>query len=265
MDVGYETDDKLVIPDKARWVIVYTVQMSTETMKYGPTVLGAQTTGLSYTRLYTIYGQLHEFIRGLGYHSYGASAMNGFGIYPAFGVLAGLGELSRLNRLVTPEYGPMVRLVALATDLPLAPTKPINFGVVEFCKDCKTCAEACPSGALSVEREPSWEPKGPWSNTGHKAWFEDSVKCRNYWNTCGTNCGTCFSVCPYAVDDEASLHAIVKGTIASTSAFNSFFVAGDRKAFPFEPGQPMKNPEDWWKDLNLAEMGIDTRRGNRHI
>lgn len=265
VDVGYEDDKKLVIPDKARWVISFTIQMSTETMKYGPTALGSLTTGLTYTRMWTIYSQLHEFIRGLGYNSYGASRFNGFGIYPAFATMAGLGEMSRLNRLITPEYGPMVRTVSMATDLPLAPTKPITFGVMDFCKDCKICAEMCPSGALSMDREPSWETKGPWNNPGHRAYFEDSVKCRNYWNTCGTNCGICFSVCPYAVDDEASLHRIVKGTIASTTAFNSLLVAADRKAFPAQPEKPMKDPESWWKDENLAEMGIDTRRGGRKI
>ncbi|WP_019851504.1 reductive dehalogenase [Desulfitobacterium sp. PCE1] len=265
IDVGYEDEKKLVIPEKARYAIVYTVQMSTETMKYGPTVLGSLTTSLSYTRLYTIYAQLHEFIRALGYHSYGATALNGFGIGPAFAVMAGLGELSRLNRIITPEYGPMVRVAVLTTDLPLAPTKPINFGVMDFCKDCKTCAEMCPSKALSMDRDPSWEIKGEWNNPGHRAYFEDSVLCRNYWNQCGTNCGICFSVCPYAVDDDASLHRIVKGTIASTSMFNSVLVAADRMAFPAQPEQPLKNPEDWWKDTNLAEMGIDTRRGGRRI
>ncbi|KUO49007.1 MAG: reductive dehalogenase [Desulfitibacter sp. BRH_c19] len=266
VDVGYEDEKKLVIPDKARYTIVYTVQMSNETMKYGPTVLGSQTTTLSYTRLWTILTQIHEFIYGLGYNSYGPTTSNGFGIAPAFGVMAGLGELSRLNRVITPEYGPMVRLTALTTDLPLAPTKPINFGVMDFCKDCMTCAEMCPSKALSLDRDPSWEGRGPWNNPGgHRAYYEDSVKCREFQADCGTNCGICFSSCPYAVDDDASLHRIVKGTIASTSVFNSLLVAGDHKAFPAQSGKPMKDPEGWWKNENLAEMGIDTRRGGRKI
>ncbi|HVJ49727.1 reductive dehalogenase [Desulfitobacterium sp.] len=242
VDVGYATKEKLVIPDKARWAITYTIQMSTETMKYGPTMLGSLTTSLSYTRLYTIYAQLHEFIRSLGYNSYGATAVNGLGIAPAMAAMGGLGEMSRLNRIITPEYGPMVRTAFLITDLPLAPTKPINFGVMAFCKDCKTCATMCPSQALSQERDPSWKVQGPWGNPGHRAYFEDSVKCRNYWNQVGTNCGICFSVCPYAVGDDASLHRIIKGTIANTTAFNGVLVAADRAAFPATPEQPLNNP-----------------------
>ena len=265
VDVGREEEDKLVIPEKAQTAIVFSIQMSTETMKYGPTALGSLTTTLSYTRMWVILTQLHQFIRSLGYQSYGPSAFNGLGIYPAMATMAGLGEMSRLNRVITPEHGPMVRFTFLLTDMPIAPTKPIDFGVMNFCKDCKTCAEMCPSGALSMDRDPSWTPVGAWNNAGHRAYFEDSVKCRNYWNTCGTNCGICFSTCPYATDDEASMHAIVKGTIATTTAFNSLLVAADRKAFPSEKGKPMKDPNEWWNNENLAEMGIDTRRGTRKI
>ena len=265
VEVGEETKEKLVIPNKARYAIVYTVQMSTETMKYGPTVLGSLTTGLSYTKLYLILSQLHEFIRSLGYNSYGPSQFNGLGIYPAMAVMAGLGEESRLNRLITPEYGPMVRETFLLTDLPVAPTKPINFGVMEFCKTCKRCAQMCPSKSLSMDTLPSWEVKGKWNNPGHRAYFENSVTCRNYWQQCGTNCGICFSVCPYASSDDATIHKLWQATTATTSTMNPIIADGNRAAYPAELGQPMKNPEDWWKNENLAEMGIDTRRGGRNI
>lgn len=45
---------------------------------------------------------------------------------PPSAVMAGLGELSRLNRLITPEFGPMVRVFTLLTDLPVALDKPID-------------------------------------------------------------------------------------------------------------------------------------------
>ncbi len=264
-EVGHEEELRLVIPNKARWAIVFTVQMSTETMKYGPTMLGSQTTALTYMRMWNILAQTQEFLRGLGYQGYGPSQFNGLAVAPALAVFAGLGEMSRLNRMITPEYGPMARCTSLITDMPLAPTKPIRFGVADFCKSCMTCAEMCPGGALSFDKEPSWEVKGAWNNPGHRAYFEDSVKCRDYWDAVGTNCGTCFMVCPYAVDDDASLHRIVKGTAANTSFFNGLFVAGSHWSFPATSGEPMKDPESWWHNTNLAELGIDTRRGGRNI
>ncbi|MDW7673322.1 MAG: reductive dehalogenase [Bacillota bacterium] len=257
VDMGYEEDDKAVIPNKARWVIVYSIQMDGDTMRSCPTPLGAQTTGLSYTRLWLSLNQLQEFIRGLGYTAYGPTRSNGLGIYPAFGVMAGLGEMSRTNRLVTPEYGPMVRLTMVVTDLPLAPTKPIDFGLHNFCKTCKICAELCPPRALSFDTEPSWKPVGPWNNAGHRAWFEHSVHCRNYQRgEAGTNCGICFSVCPYNKSDEASIHELWKATAAKTGAFNGTISKMDRAVY-----DSFKNPEDWWKVEDRAAYGIDTKAG----
>jgi epoxyqueuosine reductase len=257
VEVGSEDEKKRVLPKKARWVIVYTIQMSTETMRRSPTMLGSQTTTLTYTRQTQIQAQLQEFLRALGYHGYGEAATNALGIAPALGVMAGLGELSRLNRLVTPEYGPMVRVFKLVTDLPLAPTKPIDAGIMEFCKNCKKCAEACPSKSLSFDREPSWETKGGWNNPGHKAYFEDSTSCRAYWAAVGTNCGICFASCPYAKSDLASVHTLVKATASMTPAFDGMFRKLDDVFY-----EDYKDPEEWWK-TNLPEMGIDTTQGHK--
>lgn len=265
--VGAEEKERLVIPKKAKWVVVFTMQMSGETMKRGPTKLGSLTTALTYTRMWTVVAQAHEFFRALGYQSYGPTEFNGLGIYPAFAVWAGLGEMSRLNRVISPEYGPMMRAVIMITDLPLAPTKPIDFGVMRFCKDCMLCAQHCPSKSLSFDREPSWEVKGPWNNPGHKAYFENSVTCRNYWNTCGTNCGICFAVCPYANDDQASLHQILKGTIATTDVLNPVFKAGADMTYGTGYGieKPVKDPEEWWRNTNLPELGLNTMLGGRKL
>lgn len=254
VDEPAEDDEKRVIPLKAKYVIVYTVQMSEETLKRAPTVLGAQTTSLTYMRGRQIQAGTQEFLRVLGYMGLGESSTNALGIAPAFGVLAGLGELSRLNRLVTPEFGPMVRVFKMLTDLPVAVDKPIDAGIMEFCKRCKKCAEACPSGALSFDNEPTWEIRGPWNNPGHKAFFEDSVKCRKgQQEFTGTNCGICFAVCPFAKKDRAWVHNWVKAGISVAPALDGFFRSMD-DAFSYGA---QKSNEEWWS-LDLPEFGIDT-------
>lgn len=61
-------------------------------------------------------------------------------------VLAGLGTLGRGNMLVTPQFGPRVRLRALFLDAELEPTGPVEF---EPCKDCKEyCRKVCPEHAM---------------------------------------------------------------------------------------------------------------------
>ena len=248
-----ETDEARYIPNKAKWMIVYTVQMSEETLKRAPTVLASQTTSLAYKRGRIIQNSSQEFLRGLGYMGLGESSTNALAISPAFGVMAGLGEMSRLNRLITPEFGPMVRVFKMLTDLPLATDKPIDAGIMEFCKSCKKCAEACGGEALSFE-DPTWEVRGGWNNPGHKAFFEDATKCRTWQKTdTGTNCGICFAVCPFAKKDKAWIHEWVKASSSAAPVLNGFFRSMD-DAFGYGV---MKDNEEWWS-LDLPEYGCDS-------
>ena len=61
-------------------------------------------------------------------------------------VEAGLGSRGKSDLLITPQYGPRVRLFGVITDAELQTTpKDDN----NYCIECNRCIEACPSGALS--------------------------------------------------------------------------------------------------------------------
>lgn len=61
-------------------------------------------------------------------------------------VLAGLGVFGRNNILITPEFGPRVRLRGIFLEAELAPTGPSNF---DPCTDCAMpCQRACPQDAF---------------------------------------------------------------------------------------------------------------------
>lgn len=264
-DVPEETETQRIIPKEARWVITWTVQMSQEGMTRCPTPLGAATTSMAYARNRAIQSRLQGFLRGIGYYGLGEAETNALGIAPAFGVLAGLGELSRLNRLITPEYGPMVRVFKLVTNLPVAPTKPVDAGIFNFCKSCMTCATYCPSGSLSTSPEPSYETQGGWNRGGVKTWYENALSCRNYWAEVGTNCGICFSVCPFAVKDRALIHSMVKGVVGTTTIFNGALAELSRNVYSSGPmDEPQKDAEEWWT-LDLNEYGIDSNQGHGDV
>lgn len=58
---------------------------------------------------------------------------------------AGLGWIGKNVLLVTPHFGPRVRLVSVLTDAPLRTAAPIS---ESNCGKCRTCVVACPAKAL---------------------------------------------------------------------------------------------------------------------
>ena len=260
---AYETAEKRVIPNKAKWVIVFSVQLSEELIKrtYGPTptALSSAATGLAYARGRNIMDRLQTFLHILGYEALQGSWFNGLGIAGAFAVMAGLGELSRLNRIISPEYGPMQRFFRLVTDLPVAPTKPIDAGIMRFCRSCKRCAEACPASVLSMDTEPSWEVKGAWNNPGHRAYFEYAPRCRSYWSIATVGCARCFAVCPFSRKDKSFIHKIVATTVSLTPVLNRFFTRMHHMMGYETP----RHPESWWGLADMPPYGINTVKGTQ--
>jgi len=59
---------------------------------------------------------------------------------------AGLGSRGVSDLLITPNYGPRVRLFGVITDAELEPTPKDD---QNYCTDCSLCIKACPSGAIS--------------------------------------------------------------------------------------------------------------------
>ena len=239
-EVPAVTDKKFVIPRRMRWVVSIAIPMDLDLLSRAPTSLGDAATGLGYSHSAFTVASLAEFIRGLGYQA--IPSVNDTALSVPFAVEAGIGELSRLNKLVTPEFGPAVRLCKVFTDLPRACDKPVDFGLVEFCKKCKKCAEACPSGALSFDDEPSFKTRGPWNNPGHKAWFEDSYLCFQHWQQVDNGCGICLASCPYTKAAQAWIHDVVKATASVAPAADGLFRIMDN-ALGY--GR-QHDPEQWW-------------------
>ncbi len=61
-------------------------------------------------------------------------------------VMAGLGCIGKSNILVTPQFGPRIRLRAMLLETEIASTGPINFDPCEGCD--QFCRQACPQHAF---------------------------------------------------------------------------------------------------------------------
>ncbi|MCW3985824.1 MAG: reductive dehalogenase [Candidatus Bathyarchaeota archaeon] len=185
------------IPKKFENVIVMAVEMDADGIATSPAVSAAAATGVGYSKMSFIAACMGEFIRNLGYKA--IQCGNDTALSVPLAIDAGLGELGRNGLLITPQYGPRVRLCKVITDFPLEADKSIEFGVKEFCKKCKLCAKYCETGAISMDDEPSFETACQSNNPGALKWYVNVEQCYLFWYKNGTDCSTCIKVCPYNV------------------------------------------------------------------
>lgn len=253
VEAPYIDEKKKVIPESCKWVISLVITQSRQLIARAPSALGSAGTGLGYSHMPVVAGSLAEFIRSLGYNAIAAG--NDLGQSVPMAIDAGLGELSRTGRMIHPSFGMNIRLCKVVTDLPMTPDKPIDFGVMEFCKTCKRCAEACPGGAISMETEPFWQTLGEWNQPGKKVWHEDAAKCLSTWRKLGTGCSICVRVCPYTKGSDTLMHDMVKATSAKTTALNSLFVRSD-EIFGYGAEQ---DQDEWWH-LDESPHGWDPNK-----
>ncbi len=199
----YSHDDRgrpIEIPEEYKYAVVMGIEMDPEAIKTSPSFPAATASALGYSKMAFCIACLAEFIRNLGYKAIPMG--NDTALSIPLAIDAGLGELGRNGLLITPEYGPCVRICKVFTDLPLEPDKPEEFGITDFCKGCKKCAEACEADAIQNCAEPTFGVVCPSNNRGILRWPVNHDKCYSFWVENGADCSTCIAVCPYTPDNE---------------------------------------------------------------
>ena len=181
-------------PFDPKSVVVIAVEMNYQAIALSPSSIEGAATGRGYSRMSTVGYSVATFIRRLGYKSFACG--NDVSLSIPYAVAAGLGELGRNGMLITQEFGPRVRLVKVYTELEIEPDPPQTFGVWEFCKSCRRCAESCPSQAISLDK-PTLAGKTISNNPGVLKWYINPEKCIQFWRENGSDCALCITVCPY--------------------------------------------------------------------
>ncbi len=89
---------------------------------------------------------IEEFLEAKGYRASAIGASNRSTDLRPLVLASGLGVEGKNHLIITPEFGPRVRFSAVVTDarLEVEPRRIIN-----LCRGCNICCEACPSGALN--------------------------------------------------------------------------------------------------------------------
>ena len=100
------------------------------------------------------------------------------------GRLAGIGVFGKSSQLLSPEFGPRMRLTSVVTDAVLEPSEPLD---VDLCGDCDKCLHGCPVEALEG---PGVVDKtvcdANHAKVGERLQLADSEQI----------CGVCIRVCP---------------------------------------------------------------------
>jgi reductive dehalogenase len=199
VDQPKETETEFVLPESVQYaIVIINVQPRALTQIAPSSIASVASTNQGYAQGGLTAVALAQAIRSLGYVA--IPCMNSTAMSVPLAIDAGLGELGRLGYLITPEWGPHVRIDKVLTNLPLKPDKPISFGVTEYCTECGICAVECPSGAISPDKVRSFAPPPsaePCGNPGALKWYIDGKKCSRWWSESGAPCSNCMHVCPY--------------------------------------------------------------------
>ena len=213
----------LEMPEEYKYAIAIAIEMDYEAIKSSPAQPGAAATGFGYSMMAFTAGLLAQFIRDLGYKAIPSGNDTACSIPIA--IDAGLGELARNGFLITPEFGPRVRLCKVFTDLPLLSDKPIEFGVWDFCHKCQKCADHCPSRAIMYGK-PTQEINNISNREGLLRWPVNAEKCLRFWEANGADCANCIRVCPFN-KPSSWLHSAVRWGVRNTRWMDSLFVKVD--------------------------------------
>ena len=138
-----------------------------------------------YYKLDDIGIRLSHHIAAYGYNARMQPNAGDFPL-PAYGWLAGLGELGKHGSLISPKLGSSFRLCAVSTDMPLVADGSQDHGIDEVCAKCGMCERFCPGDAIKPEKKTA---------NGIERWIVEREACEPYFHKL-YGCKICLMVCP---------------------------------------------------------------------
>ena len=144
METGFPTDLKKFIN-----MFPYAIVLGAQYEKLGKKASGGETAMFLENAAFSIM----EYLENKGYRQLIIHTEDEFDPINRLGFMslktltktAGLGWQGRSLLIISPECGPLHRLIAILTDLPLQTNQVIE----NECGTCRKCVEACPKNALT--------------------------------------------------------------------------------------------------------------------
>ena len=177
--------------------IVLTMEMDRARMDTAPSADSAVMVHETYDQLGIATNAIARHLRELGYSAQAGHPLGGLALYPPLGQAAGLGWQGMHGLLITPEFGPRVRLAAVFTSIADLPdsSSDAHAWIDDFCRECVKCVRQCPPEAIGTEPVRH--------ESGRVTWIEPD-RCLPYFVR-HNGCSICIRVCPFHQRDYAWL------------------------------------------------------------
>jgi epoxyqueuosine reductase QueG len=135
--------------------IVITMEMDRELVKTSPSKEFANEIYRTYDELGIAVNKIADWLRERGYSCHASPAVGGDVNTVPVAQAAGLGCVGKNGILVTPEYGPCVRLAAIFVEIENLPlyNASEHLWIRDFCETCNRCIKTCPAEAIYQEPE----------------------------------------------------------------------------------------------------------------
>ncbi len=178
-------------------VIIVGQEMKKDMIDDAPEVLAGNEAMRVYSSLGLIVNEIARWLREKGIKSQSNHPLGGLVSTPPLAGKAGLGWQGKQGCLITPEFGPRLRLAPIFIQ-----NKIFEFTdndehkwIEKQCKTCELCEKNCPTQAIYSQRKNSIS-KIP--DFGHTNTCIDREKCFPYFNET-VGCSVCLKVCPFSI------------------------------------------------------------------
>jgi ferredoxin len=169
--------------------IVLVMEMDKERMDLAPNQDTAVMVHETYNQLGQVSNKIAAWLRQHGYAAHAGHVLGGMALYPPMAQAAGLGWRGMRGLVITPQFGPRVRLAAVFTEIENFPvyTGDEHAWVLEFCDSCRRCIRECPPQAFY---------KAPIQHENGLVTVLDNSKCFPYFVKFH-GCSICIKICPF--------------------------------------------------------------------
>jgi NAD-dependent dihydropyrimidine dehydrogenase PreA subunit len=169
--------------------IVLVMEMDKARMSLAPNPDTAVMVHETYNQLGQVSNKIADWLRERGYAAHAGHPLGGMALYPPMAQAAGLGWRGISGLVITPQFGPRVRLAAVFTEIENLPVYEDNdhAWVLDFCEACKRCVRDCPPDAFY---------ETPIQHDNGLVTVLDNGKCFLYFVEFH-GCSICIKVCPF--------------------------------------------------------------------